>query len=135
MNYVLLRPHEEKLCFSAVFELNDRAELISSWFGRTVIFSDRRFTYEEAQTIIETGQGDHSEEIVHLDKLAKLLRAKRFEHGAIDFNTEEVKFKLDEMGKPIGVTIKKMKDSNQLIEEFMLWPIERLVSSLEKERQ
>jgi ribonuclease R len=115
-----LRPHEEKLCFSAVFELTENAEIKSSWFGRTVIFSDRRFTYEEAQEIIETGKGDHADEIIHLDKLAKLMRAERFKKGAIDFNTEEVKFKLDEMGKPIGVTIKKMKDSNQLIEEFML---------------
>ena len=115
-----LRPNEEKLCFSAVFELSENAELRSSWFGRTVIYSDRRFTYEEAQEIIETGEGDYSKEVLHLDKLAKILRAERFRHGAIDFNTEEVKFKLDEMGKPIGVTIKKMKDSNQLIEEFML---------------
>lgn len=115
-----LRPKEEKLCFSAVFELDEDANIRSSWFGRTVIYSDRRFTYEEAQEIIETGKGEFSDEIVHLDKLAKKMRAKRFENGAIDFNTEEVKFKLDEMGKPIGVTIKKMKDSNQLIEEFML---------------
>lgn len=115
-----LRPHEEKLCFSAVFELSPNAEIRNSWFGRTVIYSDRRFTYEEAQEIIETGKGDFAEEILHLDRLAKMLRAERFRSGAIDFDTEEVKFKLDEMGKPIGVTIKKMKDSNQLIEEFML---------------
>jgi len=115
-----LRPNEEKLCFSAVFELSPEAEIRNSWFGRTVIYSDRRFTYEEAQEVIETGKGDYSEEILHLDKLAKLMRAERFKRGAIDFDTEEVKFKLDEMGKPIGVTIKRMKDSNQLIEEFML---------------
>jgi len=115
-----LRPNEEKLCFSAVFELNPEAEIRNSWFGRTVIYSDRRFTYEEAQEVIETGKGDYAEEILHLDKLAKLMRAERFKRGAIDFDTEEVKFKLDEVGKPIGVTIKKMKDSNQLIEEFML---------------
>ncbi len=115
-----LRPKEEKLCFSAVFELDDDANLKSSWFGRTVIYSDRRFTYEEAQEIIETGKGEFSKEVLHLDKLAKKMRAERFKTGAIDFNTEEVKFKLDDMGKPIGVTIKVMKDSNQLIEEFML---------------
>lgn len=115
-----LRPKEEKLCFSAVFELDDDANIRSSWFGRTIIFSDRRFTYEEAQEIIETKKGEFSDEIVHLDNLAKKMRARRFENGAIDFNTEEVKFKLDEAGKPIGVTIKKMRDSNQLIEEFML---------------
>lgn len=115
-----LRPNEEKLCFSAVFELSPEAEIRNSWFGRTIIYSDRRFTYEEAQEVIETGKGDYAEEILHLDKLAKLMRAERFKRGAIDFDTEEVKFKLDEMGKPIGVTIKRMKDSNQLIEEFML---------------
>ncbi len=115
-----LRPKEEKLCFSAVFELDDDANLKSSWFGRTVIYSDRRFTYEEAQEVIETGKGDFADEITHLDALAKKMRALRFKSGAIDFNTEEVKFKLDEVGKPIGVTIKVMKDSNQLIEEFML---------------
>ena len=115
-----LRPKEEKLCFSAVFELDDDANLKSSWFGRTVIYSDRRFTYEEAQEIIETGKGEFADEVLHLDKLAKKMRAERFKTGAIDFNTEEVKFKLDDLGKPIGVTIKVMKDSNQLIEEFML---------------
>ncbi len=115
-----LRPHEDKLCFSAVFELTPEAEIRNAWFGRTIIYSDRRFTYEEAQQIIETGKGDYSDEIIHLDQLAKKLRAERFRHGAIDFDTEEVKFKLDDMGKPIGVTIKRMKDSNQLIEEFML---------------
>ncbi|MFM9004895.1 MAG: RNB domain-containing ribonuclease, partial [Flavobacteriales bacterium] len=94
-----LRPKEEKLCFSAVFELDADANLKSSWFGRTVIFSDRRFTYEEAQDVIETGKGDFADEITHLDKLAKKMRATRFESGAIDFNTEEVKFKLDDVGK------------------------------------
>src|SRR5690606_28380293 len=93
-----LRPHEEKLCFSAVFELSPEAEIRNAWFGRTVIYSDRRFTYEEAQEIIETGKGEYAEEILHLDKLAKLMRAERFRRGAIDFDTEEVKFKLDEMG-------------------------------------
>lgn len=115
-----LRPNEDKLCFSAVFEMTESGEIKSEWFGRTIIHSVRRFTYEEAQTIIETGSGDHADAIIHLDKLAKTLRAQRFAKGAIDFNTEEVKFRLDEKGKPIGVTIKKMKDSNQLIEEFML---------------
>jgi ribonuclease R len=115
-----LRPKENKYCFSAVFELNDRADVLNAWYGRTIIHSDRRFTYEEAQEIIETGKGDFSTEIVHLDKLAKALRDQRFKVGALDFDTEEVKFKLDEQGKPIGVFIKKMKDSNKLIEEFML---------------
>ncbi|MFM7730143.1 MAG: ribonuclease R [Flavobacteriales bacterium] len=115
-----LRPNEDKLCFSAVFEINLKGEVLKKWFGRTVIHSDRRFTYEEAQTIIEEKHGEFSEAILALDSLAKRMRQERFKQGAIDFNTEEVKFKLDELGKPIGVTIKKMRDSNQLIEEFML---------------
>ncbi|MEY3398151.1 MAG: ribonuclease [Bacteroidota bacterium] len=115
-----LRPNEEKLCFSAVFELDKNANIKQEWFGRTVIYSDRRFTYEEAQERIETGKGDFADEIRELDRLAKLLRKRRFQEGSIDFNSEEVKFKLDEKGKPLGVTVKVMKDSNQLIEDFML---------------
>lgn len=115
-----LRPNEEKLCFSAVFEMNDDAEILNEWIGRTVIYSDRRFTYEEAQAIIEGGEGDFKEEIIILDKLAKKLREKRFAKGSVDFAGEEVKFKLDEKGVPIGVYVKTMKDSNQLIEDFML---------------
>ncbi|MEN9640459.1 MAG: ribonuclease [Bacteroidota bacterium] len=115
-----LRPNEDKLCFSAVFEMDEKGQIYKQWFGRTIIHSIRRFTYEEAQEVIETGKGDHNEAILALDKLAKVMRAKRFAKGSIDFNTEEVKFQLDESGKPIGVRIKKMKDSNQLIEEYML---------------
>jgi ribonuclease R len=115
-----LRPNEDKLCFSAVFELNDKAQIVQQWFGRTIIHSIRRFTYEEAQEVIEKGAGDHHEAILTLDRLAKLMRAERFAQGSIDFDSEEVKFQLDETGKPIGVRIKKMKDSNQLIEEYML---------------
>lgn len=115
-----LRPNEDKLCFSAVFEMNNDAVVLNSWFGRTIIHSDRRFTYEEAQEMIEGAAGDHKEAILTLDDLAKKLRAKRFKAGGIDFNTEEVKFQLDEMGKPIGVYIKRMKDANKLIEDFML---------------
>jgi ribonuclease R len=115
-----LRPNEEKLCYSAVFEMNDKADVLNTWIGRTVIYSDRRFTYEEAQQAIETGQGDYVNEIQILDKLAKKLREKRFAAGSMDFNSEEVKFKLDEKGFPLGVYVKVMKDSNQLIEDFML---------------
>ena len=115
-----LRPNEEKLCFSAVFELDENAEIHSEWYGRTVIYSDRRFTYEEAQEIIEGAEGDFKEEIHVLDRLAKKLREERFKTGAVDFNGEEVKFQLDEKGTPTGVYVKRMKDSNQLIEEFML---------------
>ncbi len=115
-----LRPNEDKLCFSAVFEINDKAQVVNQWFGRTIIHSDRRFTYEEAQEIIETGKGDFATEITTMDKLAKIMRNDRVKHGAIEFGSEEVKFQLDENGKPIGIYQKRMKDSNKLIEEFML---------------
>ncbi len=115
-----LRPHETKLCFSAVFELDDDAKLINEWFGRTVIFSDRRFSYEEAQERIETKEGDYAEEILTLDTLAKKLREQRFKKGSIAFDRIEVKFNLDEDGNPIGVYFKESKDANKLIEEFML---------------
>lgn len=115
-----LRPQETKLCFSAVFELTEDAKLVDEWFGRTVIFSDRRFTYEEAQTRIETGEGDFAEEILTLDTLAKKLRKERFKHGSIAFDRIEVKFNLDNEGNPTGVYFKESKDSNKLIEEFML---------------
>tara|TARA_B100000809_G_scaffold261203_1_gene309641 strand:- start:3223 stop:5367 length:2145 start_codon:yes stop_codon:yes gene_type:complete len=115
-----LRPHETKLCFAAVFEIDEQANVLNEWFGRTVIFSDRRFTYEEAQERIETKEGDLSEEILQLDKLAKLLRNGRFKQGSIAFDRVEVKFNLDETGAPLGVYFKESKDANKLIEEFML---------------
>jgi len=115
-----LRPNEEKLCYSAVFQLDDNAKIQKEWFGRTVIFSDRRFSYEEAQAVIETGEGDMKEEILTLDKLAKKLRARRFEGGSIDFDRVEVKIEVDPAGKPVNVFFKESKDSNKLIEEFML---------------
>ncbi len=116
-----LRPNEDKFCFSAVFELTDKAELKNTWFGRTIIHSNRRFAYEDAQAMIEGGEGDYKEEIMLLDKLAKIMRKERVKHGAIEFGSQEVKFQLDETtGKPIGIYQKVMKDSNKLIEEFML---------------
>ncbi|MCC8143021.1 MAG: ribonuclease R [Tannerellaceae bacterium] len=115
-----LRPYEEKLTFSAIFELNDEAEVMAYRIGRTVIESDRRFTYEEAQDIIENGAGDFSEEILTLDRLAKKIRDKRFKNGAINFDRYEVRFDIDEYGKPVGTYIKESKDANKLIEEFML---------------
>ncbi|MDL1913916.1 MAG: ribonuclease R [Bergeyella sp.] len=115
-----LRPKEEKYTFSAVFELNEKAEIIKQWFGRTVIYSDRRFTYEEAQERIETGKGDFAEEILSLDCLAKIMRKRRLENGAIAFDRSEVRFSLNEKSEPIGVYFKVSKDSNHLIEEFML---------------
>jgi ribonuclease R len=127
-----LRPNEDKMTFSAVFELNDKAQLIDEWIGRTVTRSVRRFTYEEAQVIIEGEKGDYQEEVLTLNKLAKCLRKKRFDEGSIDFNSEEVKFKLDDKGVPTGVYVKVMKDSNQLIEEFMLLANQRVAMSAGK---
>lgn len=115
-----LRPNEDKLCFSAVFQLDDKANVHHRWFGRTVIHSDRRFAYEEAQEVIETGDGDMKEEILTLDRLAKELRNQRFQNGSISFDRIEVKFDIDEDGKPLGIIFKVSKDANKLIEEFML---------------
>lgn len=115
-----LRPNEEKYTFSAVFEMNDKAEVVKEWFGRTIIYSDRRFAYEDAQERIETKEGDLVDEILTLDRLAKILRRKRIENGAITFDRSEVRFNLDENSQPIGVYFKISKDSNHLIEEFML---------------
>ena len=115
-----LRPNEDKLCFSAVFELNDKAEVQKQWFGRTVIHSDRRFTYEEAQEVIEKREGDLSEAILSIDKLAKILRKERIKKGALIFDKEEVKFILNEKNEPVDVYFKRSKDANKLIEEFML---------------
>ena len=115
-----LRPHEDKYCFSAIFELDESTKIISQWFGRTVIHSDRRFTYDEAQKLIEGGDGELKEEVLVLDRLAKQLRKDRFKKGAIDFHSLEVKFKLDPKGEPLGVFVKEQKDANKLIEEFML---------------
>lgn len=115
-----LRPNEDKFTFSAVFEINDKAEIISEWFGRTVTHSDRKFAYEEAQERIETKEGDLVEEILTLDRLAKILRTERINNGAITFDRSEVRFNLDENNEPIGVYFKVSKDSNHLIEEFML---------------
>ncbi|SUJ22537.1 Ribonuclease R [Sphingobacterium spiritivorum] len=115
-----LRPNEDRLCFSAVFELDDKANIHDQWFGRTVIHSDRRFSYEEAQEVIENKTGDFTTEILKLNELAYILREKKFKNGAISFESEEVKFTLDENGKPTGVYTKVRKDAHKLIEDFML---------------
>lgn len=115
-----LRPDEEKLCFSAIFEMDENANVKTSRIVKTVIKSDRRFTYEEAQEVIETKEGDYKEEILALDSLAKKLREKRFKNGAINFDRYEVRFEIDEKGKPLSVYFKESKDANKLIEEFML---------------
>lgn len=115
-----LRPDEDKLTFSCIFEMDENAQVINSHIARTVTRSDRRFTYEEAQAVIETGEGDFRDEILTLDRLAKILRRERFEGGAVEFDRPEVRFDIDENGHPIGVHTKVSKDANKLIEEFML---------------
>ena len=115
-----LRPNEDKLTYSVIFKMNDKAEVKHYQIAKTVTCSDRRFTYEEAQSIIETGEGDFKDEILTMDRLAKTLRQKRFEQGAIAFDRVEVRFEIDAAGKPISVFFKEQKDSNKMIEEFML---------------
>ena len=115
-----LRPNEEKLAFSCIVEMNDNAKVLATDICRTVIKSDRRFTYEEAQDIIETGVGDYSEQVLTLDHLAKILRKERFENGSVAFDRTEVRFDIDENGRPIDVYFKESKDANKLVEEFML---------------
>lgn len=115
-----LRPNEDKLTFSAVFEMNHKGETINEWFGRTIIHSDKRFSYEDAQEILEAGKGQFAGELTILNDLAKKLRKERFNKGAINFETTEVKFKLDEKGRPLAVIPKVRKDAHKLIEEFML---------------
>ena len=120
-NYLCsLRPHEEKLCHSVIFEMNDKAEVLKYRIAHTIVKSDSRMTYEDAQAIIETGKGDFSSEILVLNNLAKQLRERRFANGAINFDRYEVRFNLDENGKPLGIYFKESKEANHLIEEFML---------------
>jgi ribonuclease R len=115
-----LNPHEDKLTYAAVFEMNEKAEVLNEWFGRTVIKSDRRFSYNEAQEVIDKGEGDMKEQILLLHGLAQKLRAKRFAAGAFYFEKIEVQFDLDDKGKPLGIKFRDMGTANQLIEEFML---------------
>jgi ribonuclease R len=127
-----LRPNEEKLTFSTVFEIDENAKVVNHWIGRTVIESDRRYSYEEAQEIIEGAEGDYSQEIHTLDDLAQILRKDRYKHGAIDFDREEVKFEIDENGKPLSVYFKRAKEANKLIEEFMLLANKYVAASIGK---
>ena len=115
-----LRPLEDKYTFSVVFQVTNRGEIKHKWIGRTIIQSKHRFTYEDVQTIIETKDGIHHKAILLLDKLAKVFRNERFDAGAINFSSQEVRFQLDEKGKPIGIVIKESKDAHKLVEEFML---------------
>lgn len=115
-----LRPDEDKLTFSTIFEIDPKGNILKSHIARTVIRSNRRFTYEEAQQVIETGTGDYADEILALDSLAKIFRAKRYENGSVEFDRAEVRFDIDSDGHPTGVYFKESKDANKLIEEFML---------------
>ena len=127
-----LRPNEEKLCYSIVFEIDNNADILDQWIGRTVINSDKRFDYAEAQAIIEGGEGEFKDELLLLNELAQKIRARRFKNGAISFERVEVKFNIDENGKPLGVYFKEQKESNQLIEEFMLLANKRVAEFIGK---
>lgn len=115
-----LRPNEDKLCFSAIFQISPKAQVKNYWLGKTIIHSDYRFAYEDAQKIIEGAEGAYRDEILELHAITAQLRKKRFSKGAINFSSQEVRFRLDEKGKPIGIIIKESKEANQLIEELML---------------
>ena len=151
-NACSLRPHEEKYTFSAVFEMDESANLKNQWFGRTVTYSDERFAYGEAQRIIETGKGEISKEVsirdgaysvsapiveavLTLDRLAKIMRTKRMDAGAISFDKIEVKFNLDESNEPEGVYFKEAKDANKLIEEFMLLANRKVAEYIGKQKK
>ncbi len=127
-----LNPGEDKLTYSAVFEMNDNAEIVSEWFGRTVINSDRRFSYSEAQKIIDSGEGDMSEQLSVLNRLAQLLRERRFAAGSFFFERVEIQFDLDEKGKPLAIRFREMGTANQLIEEFMLLANKRVAEFVGK---
>ena len=115
-----LRPNEDKYTFSVIFQITNRGEIKHKWIGRTIIHSNHRFTYEDVQQIIETGDGLHYRALLLLNQLAKQFRQERFDNGAINFSSQEVRFTLDEKGKPIGIVVKESKDAHKLVEEFML---------------
>jgi ribonuclease R len=127
-----LRPKEDKLTFSAIFHINDKAEVKQYWLGKTVIHSDHRYTYEDVQAIIEEKAGLYAEEILILNDIAQRFRKKRFNHGAINFSSQEVRFKLNEKGDPVGIMIKESKEAHQLIEEFMLLANRTVAESISK---
>jgi ribonuclease R len=129
-----LRPHEDKLTFSCVFQITAKGDVKQYWIGRTVIHSNHRFTYEDVQEIIETGKGLYHEEVLLLNGLAQQFRKQRFKSGAINFSSQEVRFKLDEDGKPIGIVVKESKESHQLIEEFMLLANRTVAENISKVR-
>ncbi len=134
-NICSLKPHEDKLCYSAIFEMDNDAHVLKEWFGRTIINSNRRFDYDEAQKIIDTGDGDLKNEILDLNRLAKIMRLNRMKSGAVEFDRVEVKFIVDEKGKPLNVFFKENKDSNKLIEEFMLLANRRVAEFIGKRKE
>jgi ribonuclease R len=127
-----LRPHEDKLTFSCIFQITAKGEVKQHWIGKTVMHSNHRFTYEEVQEIIEEKGGLYSEEILLLNELGQHFRKQRFRNGAINFSSQEVRFKLDEDGKPLGIVIKESKEAHQLIEEFMLLANKTIAESVSK---
>ncbi len=130
-----LRPNEDKYCFSVVLEFDDNFSIVSEWFGKTRIFSNHRFTYEEAQEIIETKNGHFVEEILLLDKIAKFYRHKRLAKGALNIESEEIRFSMDSTGNPAAVLVKKSKDAHKLIEEFMLLANKKVAEFIGKPRK
>ena len=130
-----LRPDEDSLTFSAIFEINEKAEVVSEWFGKGIIHSHRRFAYEEVQKIIEAGAGELQDYILPVNHLATILRKRRFKTGAINFESQEVKFNLDENAKPIGIYIKESKEANWLVEEFMLLANKRVAEKIGRDKK
>ena len=133
-NLCSLRPNEDKFCYSAIFDMDNHGKVRREWFGRTVIHSDHRFTYEDVQKIIEDGKGNFEQYILPVHHIAQTLRKQRMANNAINFETEEVKFKLDEKGKPVGLYLKVQKEANFLIEEFMLLANKRVAEKIGKKR-
>jgi len=129
-----LQPNMDRLCFSAVFEMDENARIINEWFGKTIIHSDRRYNYDEVQEIIENEKGENSSEILILNRLATRLREERFRMGSFNFETQEVRFRLDKEGKPLEVYLREMKDSNKLIENFMLLANRRVAEWVGKKK-
>ena len=127
-----LRPNEDKFTFSAIFQINDEAQVKQYWLGRTVIHSDKRYAYEDVQTIIDTSEGENVEDILLLHNIAQKFRQARFKKGAINFSSQEVRFTLDENAKPIGITVKESKPAHQLIEEFMLLANKTVAENISK---
>jgi ribonuclease R len=130
-----LQPNKDRLCFSAVFEMDEEAKVYHEWFGKSVIHSDRRFNYDEVQAVIESGTGDFAKEILIFNKLAGKLREDRFKKGSINFETQEVRFRLDEKGVPLEIYLREMKDSNKLIEDFMLLANRKVAEWVSKKKE